>query len=52
VILDELGYLLFSDETLTGKEIVELLKGHQPVRDTPDDRAPLRSSLVPTITVA
>jgi cell division protease FtsH len=47
--LETLAKGLLEYETLTGPEIVELLKGHPPVRDTTDDREPpLRGSPVPT----
>ena len=47
--LETLAKGLLEYETLTGEEIVELLKGHAPVRDTGDDREPpLRGSPVPT----
>src|ERR1700747_875511 len=47
--LETLAKGLLEYETLTGPEIVELLKGNPPVRDTADDRAPpLRGSPVPT----
>jgi cell division protease FtsH len=47
--LETLAKGLLEYETLTGEEIVELLKGHPPVRDTGDDREPpLRGSPVPT----
>jgi cell division protease FtsH len=47
--LETLARGLLEYETLTGPEIVELLKGHRPVRDTTDDREPpLRGSPVPT----
>jgi cell division protease FtsH len=47
--LETLAKGLLEYETLTGAEIVELLKGNPPVRDTTDDREPpLRGSPVPT----
>src|SRR6516165_5112206 len=47
--LETLAKGLLEYETLTGAEIVELLTGHPPVRDTTDDRGPpLRGSPVPT----
>jgi cell division protease FtsH len=47
--LERLAKGLLEYETLTGVEIVELLKGHAPVRDTSDDHEPpLRGSPVPT----
>jgi cell division protease FtsH len=47
--LETLAKGLLEYETLTGPEIVELLKGNPPVRDTADDRdPPLRGSPVPT----
>jgi cell division protease FtsH len=47
--LETLAKGLLEYETLTGAEIVELLKGHLPVRDTSDDHEPpLRGSPVPT----
>ena len=47
--LETLAKGLLEYETLTGEEIVELLKGHAPVRDTSDDHEPpLRGSPVPT----
>jgi cell division protease FtsH len=47
--LETLAKGLLEYETLTGEEIVELLKGHPPVRDTGDDHEPpLRGSPVPT----
>ncbi len=38
---------LLEYETLSGDEIVALLKGHPPVRDEGDDGPPARSSMVP-----
>ncbi|MBO0734057.1 MAG: ATP-dependent zinc metalloprotease FtsH [Methylocapsa sp.] len=47
--LETLAKGLLEYETLTGEEIVELLKGHPPVRDSSDDsEPPLRGSPVPT----
>ena len=47
--LETLAKGLFEYETLTGEEIVELLKGHPPIRDTGSDHEPpLRGSPVPT----
>jgi cell division protease FtsH len=48
--LETLAKGLLEYETLTGAEIVELLKGHAPVRDASDNREPppLRGSPVPT----
>jgi cell division protease FtsH len=46
--LETLAKGLLEYETLPGEEIVELLKGHLPVRDTGYDREPsLRGSPVP-----
>jgi cell division protease FtsH len=51
--LETLARGLLEYETLTGEEIVALLKGHPPVRDTSDDREPpMRGSPVPTTGVA
>jgi Peptidase family M41 len=46
--LETLAKGLLEYETLTGEEIVGLLKGHAPVRDTGGDEPPLRGSPVPT----
>jgi cell division protease FtsH len=47
--LETLAKGLLEYETLTGKEIVNLMKGRLPVRDTGDDHEPpLRGSPVPT----
>ncbi len=47
--LESLAKGLLEYETLTGEEIVQLLKGHPPIRDTGDDREPpMRGSPVPT----
>jgi cell division protease FtsH len=47
--LETLAKGLLEYETLTGEEIVELLKGNPPVRDTGEDREPpMRGSPVPT----
>ncbi|HZM07230.1 MAG TPA: cell division protein FtsH, partial [Methylocella sp.] len=47
--LETLAKGLLEYETLTGEEIVGLLKGHPPVRDTGNDpEPPLRGSPVPT----
>jgi cell division protease FtsH len=46
--LEILAKGLLEYETLTGEEIVGLLKGHPPVRDTGGDEPPLRGSPVPT----
>jgi cell division protease FtsH len=48
--LETLAKGLLEYETLTGDEIVGLLKGHAPVRDTGGDEPPLRGSSVPTTT--
>ena len=49
--LEILAKGLLEYETLTGEEIVGLLKGHPPVRDTGSDEPPLRGSPVPTTAV-
>jgi cell division protease FtsH len=46
--LETLAKGLLEYETLTGEEIVNLLKGVRPVRDTGDDHEPMRGSPVPT----
>ena len=46
--LETLAKGLLEYETLTGKEIVNLMKGHLPVRDTGDDRESMRGFPVPT----
>ncbi len=47
--LETLAKGLLEYETLTGEEIVALLKGQPPIRDTADDKEPpLRGSPVPT----
>ncbi len=48
--LETLAKGLLEYETLTGEEIVNLLKGTPPVRDTGDDHEPTRGSSVPTTT--
>jgi cell division protease FtsH len=46
--LETLAKGLLEYETLTGEEIVNLMKGRLPVRDTGDDHEPMRGSPVPT----
>jgi cell division protease FtsH len=46
--LEILAKGLLEYETLTGEEIVNLIKGRLPVRDTGDDHEPMRGSPVPT----
>ncbi|QBR70533.1 cell division protein FtsH [Beijerinckiaceae bacterium] len=46
--LETLAKGLLEYETLTGEEIVNLLKGIAPVRETGDDHEPTRGSSVPT----
>src|SRR5450631_1276619 len=48
--LETLAKGLLEYETLTGEEIVGLLKGQPPVRDAGNDEPPLRGSSVPTTT--
>ena len=48
--LEILAKGLLEYETLTGEEIVDLLKGHPPVRDAGPDEPPLRGSPVPATT--
>ena len=48
--LETLAKGLLEYETLTGEEIVDLLKGHPPIRDTGPDEPPLRGSPVPATT--
>ena len=46
--LETLAKGLLEYETLTGEEIVNLMKGRLPLRDTGDDHEPMRGSPVPT----
>ena len=46
--LETLAKGLLEYETLTGEEIMNLMKGRPPVRDTGDDHEPMRGSPVPT----
>ncbi len=47
--LESLARGLLEYETLTGEEIVGILKGRPPVRDTGDEPAPPRASPVPNV---